>query len=202
MLEFAKFPWKQYTFNEILKLTNLKSRSYVQGILSSFKSDKLILIEKKANLNLYSLNLKSEKAKAYACMALEYHAWNLDYLPYRNLEKLIKKIPQKNYVFLITGSYAKNKQKETSDIDVVIIIDDNSDPKRTYAELSHYAGLARPEIHLYVFRNSEFIIMLTNNEANYGKEIVKNCILLKGAEVYLKLIQEAINNGFYDKKLS
>ena len=43
--------------------------------------------------------------------------------------------------------------------------------------------------------------MLTNKQTNYGKEIVNNCIILTEGQVYLRIIKEAIENGFNDKEL-
>ena len=53
-----------------------------------------------------------------------------------------------------------------------------------------------PPIHLYVFRNREYIEMLSNKEANYGKEIARNNLILAGGQIHLKLISEAMQNGF------
>ena len=52
-------------------------------------------------------------------------------------------------------------------------------------------------VHLYVFKKSEFLTMLLDKKANYGKEIVKNNLLLFGAENYYKIISEAIEHGFH-----
>jgi len=87
-------------------------------------------------------------------------------------------------------------QRKYSDIDVVILIENSIEPKKVYAELSYYCDMSIPKIHLYVFRKSEFLEMLLSKEANYGKEIVKNNILLFGAEHYYKIFGEAVENGF------
>ena len=109
--------------------------------------------------------------------------------------------PYASHITLITGSYAKGTQTEKSDIDVVIIIEDQCDPRRVKANLNLHCELSIPYIHLYVFRNSEFISMLKDREANYGKEIVKNCLILTQGQTYLKLIDEAMKNGFDYKHL-
>ena len=114
----------------------------------------------------------------------------------------MRKIPNRSYVFIITGSYARGKQTQNSDIDAVILIEDSSEPGKVYAELSQYCKLSIPPIHLYVFKYSEFIEMLYNKESNYGKEISKNRLILAGGEVYIKLIEEAIEHGFNDRRLA
>ena len=47
--------------------------------------------------------------------------------------------------------------------------------------------------------NQEFVEMLLNNEANYGKEIVKNNLILCGGQIFMQIIKEVIDNGFDDK---
>ena len=199
--QFVKEPWKKLTFKEVKILSKKKSESYVYNSLKKFVKENILKEERAGNVILYSLDLTSLKSQIYTGFISEHIAWNRN-LPYKDLQNISKKIPTEFYIFIITGSYAKNKQKETSDIDVVIIIDDSAEPKRVYAQLNMACELNIPQIHLYVFKKSEFLQMLLNSEANYGKEIVKNNLILYGGEIYYKILNEAMENGFNNKKLS
>ncbi len=202
LLIFTREPWKKYTFTELKKKSGKKSKSYLQGFIEKFVKEDIILQEKVGHLPIYSLNLSSSKARAYAGFVLEHEGWNKRNIPYKDMQKLMDKINYKDYVFLITGSYVKGTQTKHSDIDVVIFIEDSLEPKKVYAELKLQSELSIPKAHLYVFKYSEFIQMLTNKEANYGKEIIKNYLILTEGQVYLKIIDEAIKNGFNDKTLA
>ncbi|MDD5133570.1 MAG: nucleotidyltransferase domain-containing protein [Candidatus Nanoarchaeia archaeon] len=193
---FAKEPWKKYTFTELKKVSKKKSRSYIENVLKKFVKDKIIKQEYVSHLPIYSLNLASTKARIFSGFVLEYFGWNKKYIPYNNLQKLMDKILYKNYIFLITGSYANEKQTKKSDIDIVILIEDLCESKKVYAELSQLAELNIPQIHLYVFKHSEYKEMLLNKENNYGKEIAKNCLILTEGQTYIKLIKEVMENGF------
>ena len=195
-------PWKKFTFKEIQESSKKTSKSYVSAVLKKMVREKIILEEKVGNLRFYELNHKYIKAQVYAVFIAEHLAWNKSFIPYPTLQKAAAKIPTPFYIFIITGSYAKNTQKETSDIDVVLIVDDTEETKRVYAQLRSACELSIPEIHLYAFKKSEFIEMLTNKEANYGKEIAKNNLLLYGAQAYYQIINEAIEHGFNGKSLS
>ncbi|MBD3204203.1 CRISPR-associated endonuclease Cas1 [Candidatus Woesearchaeota archaeon] len=116
------------------------------------------------------------------------------HIPYNDLEEIISKIPTNLFCFIITGSYTENKQTKKSDIDIVILCKDNT--KEIYAELSHACEMNIPKIHLYVFTEEEFKQMLVDKKPNYGKEIVKNSLILTGSEIYLRIIMEAIEHGF------
>lgn len=192
---FAREPWKGFTFTELKKASGKKSKSYLESVLKKFVKNNILKKVLVGRLPVYSLNLSYAKSRVYSGFVLEHYGWSKKHIPYNSL--LIDKIPTKDFILLITGSYAKGRQGRESDIDVVIIIDDSADPKKIYAELSHYAEISIPQIHLYVFRNNEFISMLKSKEANYGKEIVKNNLTLTGGQIYLKLIEEAIENGFH-----
>ncbi|MEK6887669.1 MAG: nucleotidyltransferase domain-containing protein [Candidatus Aenigmatarchaeota archaeon] len=196
MAVFAKTPWKKFTFREIKKLTGKKSESYIFGSLKKFVKAGLLKDEKAGNVVLYALNLASLKARAYAGFVSEHVAWGQRHIPYRDIEKISKGIPTEFYILIITGSYARKQQTSKSDLDMVIVCDDSLDPKRIYAEISHYCELNIPPIHLYVFRKKEFLEMLTNKEPNYGKEIAGNNLIFSGGKEYYGIMNEAMQNGF------
>ncbi len=193
---FAKEPWKRYTFSGLQKASGKKSKSYLALVLKRFVNNQLLRQEAVGRLPVYYLNADSAKTRAFAGFVLEYCGWNKKNIPYGDLQKAMDKLPNEDYVFIITGSYAKNQQRKESDIDVVVLIDDSSEPKRVYAELSHFCEMNIPRVHLYVFRNKEFIGMLCSKEANYGKETARNNLILAGGQVYLKLVYEAMDCGF------
>ena len=201
LLQFIKEPWKKFTFKDVKKFTGKKSESYIYNSLKEFVKKEILIEEKAGNVILYSPNIKSLKTQAYMGFVSEYVAWKQKNISYNDLQKISQKIPVNFYTFIITGSYARNEQKKTSDIDIVIIIEDSSEPKKIYASLKLICELNIPKIHLYVFKKSEFLEMLLNKEANYGKEIVKNNLILYNGEIYYKILNEAIENGFNDKKL-
>ncbi len=193
---FAKEPWKRYAFTELQRTSKKKSRSYLASVINNLVAEGILKKESYAHLPSYSLNIASAKARIFAGFVLECHAWNKKHIPHGDLHRMMDKIPHSDYVFIVTGSYAKEKQTSESDIDAVILIDDCAEPKRVYAELSYYCEMNIPPIHLYVFRHKEFIEMLCNKEANYGKEMAKNNLILAGGQVYFKLIHEAMQNGY------
>ena len=199
---FAAKPWQSYTESELKAAYGTKSKSYVETFLDKYVKAGILKTEPVGSLATYSLNRSSAKAMIYAGAILEFSGWSRNTVPYKDLQELIDKIPYANHITLITGSYAKGTQHEKSDIDVVIIIEDSCEPKKVYAELRLHSEMNIPPIHLYVFRNSEFVEMLNNEGGNYGKELVKNCLILSQGQTYLKLVDEAIRDGFTGKSLN
>lgn len=189
---FAQQPWRRFTFKEVKKLSGNTSESYVYNTLKDFVKQGILNQEHAGNVLLYSVS-NTQKAIAYLSAAEHHRAWNTKHIPHKDMEALMSEMPTKTYTFIITGSYANNTQKKTSDIDVVIIA---NEPKKIYAELSHLCELNIPPVHLYVFTEQEFSQMLLDRKANYGKEIAGNNLILRGAETYFEILLEAIQNGF------
>ena len=152
--------------------------------------------EKAGNVILYNLNLSLVKTWVYTGIIAEHMGWNKKGFPYADLERFLSKISLNFFIFVITGSYANGTYNKKSDIDIVIICDDNIDTKKIYSELRYASDMNIPKIHLYVFKKSEFLAMLLHKEENYGKEIARNNIILFGGSEYYKIMAEAIKNGF------
>lgn len=193
---FAGSPWKKFTFRQVKNLSGKKSESYVYDSLKRFVKQGILVEEKVGNVVLYSLELGSLKTLAYTGFVAEYIAWGKNQVPHGDLERIAAKIPANFFIFIVTGSYVGGTQKKDSDVDVAVICDDSFEPKRIYAELKHDCEMNIPPIHLYVFKKSEFLEMLLDDKANYGKEIAKKNLILFGGQGYYKIISEAVKNGF------
>jgi len=198
IVPFIKEPWKKFTFKDIKKICKKTSDSYVYNSLKKFVKEKILKEEKAGNVILYSINLKETKTQTTIGFIAEQEGWKTKQLPFDVINNIEKKIPTPFHIFIITGSYARNKQKDTSDLDMVILVDDLQETKKIKAEIFSECQLSIPQGHPYIFKKSEYIAMLINSDANYGKEIVKNCIILKGGSEYFSILNEALQNGFKD----
>jgi len=99
-------------------------------------------------------------------------------------------------LILATGSYARGDYTKKSDLDLVIIIPNKENVVNIQKLVENITILFVPEIHLYVFTKKDFIEMLKDKKDNYGKEIVKNRIILKNANIFYELIKEAIEKEY------
>ena len=93
------------------------------------------------------------------------------------------KIKSSLFIFLIFGSYAKNKQTKSSDIDIILI----SNEKDFEENLSNILSLLPLKIHALVFREEEFIRMKDSKKSNVVQEAMENNIILYGIENYYRL---------------
>ena len=191
----AKKPWKSLTFKQIKDLSKNRSDNYVHTTLKQSVKDDILKQQKVGNSIIYSIN-NSTFALNTIGYILEYKANRETHLPHKNIQKIIDKIKTSFYALIITGSYAKKQQKTTSDIDIVIICDDKQNPNAILSQIKLESELMTPEVHPYVFTQSQFYEMLINKEENYGKETARNNLIITGGKQYYEILMEAIKNGF------
>lgn len=87
-------------------------------------------------------------------------------------------------IVLLFGSYAKNKETEKSDIDLLII---NKGGAKSIS-FSRYELLFKKKINPIFITLKEFKEMLKDNEENIGKQALQNHIVLNNPERFWGLI--------------
>lgn len=192
---FIKEPWKNLTYLEIQKLSKNKSKSYLYSVINRLKEKRMISQTTIGKRTItYCPRLDIPSAQSYWGFLAEYSAWNKNKFPFQIIENLRDRIPTPFFTLMVTGSYAKGTQSSNSDLDVVII--SNEDSKLIYSELKYESQTSIPSVHLYVFTKEEFFQMLFSKKENYGKEIVRNNLIFFGGAPYYSILSEAIKNGF------
>ena len=192
---FAKEPWRKLTFKEVKLLSGNKSHNYVHTTLKCLVKEGILKEQKIGNNITYQINDSIPALNTIGFVA-EHKAATARHIPHESIRKLISKIKTTFLILLITGSYAKGKQKETSDVDIVILCDDRQNPGSILSQIKLESELMSPEAHPYVFTQSQFYEMLTNKEENYGKESARNNLIITGGREYYSILLEAIKHGF------
>lgn len=192
---FMRNPWESLTFKQVKDISKNKSDNYIHRTLKKFVKENVLKEKRIGNVVLYSINLNVDTLNLIGFVA-EHKTKIKSYLPFNGIQKIIGKIKTSFYIFIVTGSYAKNKQKKGSDMDVVVICDNKENPERILSQIRLEAETMIPEIHAYAFTESQFYEMLINKEENYGKETVRNALIITGAKQYYDILMRAIENGF------
>lgn len=184
----------QLSISEIMKILRKKTKTWIFNALKLLTKNKLLLSKRISNLDTYSLNLNNP----FLIRALQYlEAQNS--LNFPHLEVIIEsisRIPVKNYCLLIFGSYAEDKQKEGSDLDICFLVENKQAEKKikpyfNEVKLNHPVNI---DEHYIIF--NDFVKMLLREEENLGKQIFRKNKLLFNADIYYQLIKEAYKNGF------
>ena len=102
-------------------------------------------------------------------------------------QPIIKKIGAElntNEIVVLFGSYAKGKETEKSDIDLLII---NKDGKKSLS-FSKYEVLFKKKINPIFVTAKEFKKMFQDKEENVGKQALKSHIILNNPESFWGLV--------------
>ena len=189
----------QFTINELAAKTNI-SYSYVYGQVEDLKDKDIIIVDQRSNRKYCRPNYKNPEAKTSFVKISNQIAE--EFLKKRDkiffiVEKLLSELPQKTDFNLLSvilfGSLVKGTDLKKSDIDLFILVPS----KERYDEavdmecvaLSKGFGI---EINPIVSEPTNLLTMLKDKEHNVGKEILKNKIILFGAEKFWELIFEVI----------
>jgi len=185
---------KELFFKSSIKglMKKIKSNSYqrVYEAVEMLVKKNVLFSEKIGNTNLISLKFSRE-----AILLLSFlDEKEADKIP--NYSKLLDIKEISDFLILVTGSYASGNFNKKSDLDLVVIIPDKEDVVSIQRFVENKTMLFTPSIHLYVFRKKDFIEMIKYKNENYGKEIIKNKIILKNARIFYELLKEAVENGY------
>jgi predicted nucleotidyltransferase len=187
---FRKELFLRTSIRDIMKKMNSKSYQRVYESVESLHARNILNSEKIGNTNLISLNMSRETFIILAFIGEQ----EGNKIP--NYSKIMEIKEISDYLILATGSYAKGNATKKSDLDLVIVVPDKENTVNIQKLAENITMLFVPEIHLFVFTKKDFIEMLKDKKESYGKEIVKNNILLKNAQRYYELLKEAIENGY------
>jgi len=182
-----------FSISEIMKKTNKKTKTWIFNSLNELSKKKLIQIQQKGNINLYSLNLKNpilENTLQY----IDLQDINPQLL--QIMEEIIENVPIKTYCLLVFGSYAENKQTKDSDMDICFLIENEKTKKIIEPFIKEIKLNYTIEIDEQYITFDEFVEMLLNNEENLGKQIFKNNKLFFNPNIYFQLLKEAYKHGF------
>ncbi|MBS3079268.1 nucleotidyltransferase domain-containing protein [Candidatus Pacearchaeota archaeon] len=124
----------------------------------------------------------------YICVEIE----RTEDLCKKNMEMLIIKEKLKdcgNFVSLIFGSHAKNKNLKGSDIDLLIIIPDEKEVEITNKKIKNALSLYNIDLNI-ISEKSLFEMWENKRELNVGNEVLKNHYVLTGFETYINYLRK------------
>jgi len=186
---FRKDIFLSKTMRELAIMAN-KDYPIVYNTLKELEKNKIIKIKKIGNSNVCEFSFSYESISIMSFLD-EQHALSKN-IP--NINKILEFKDFLDDILLVTGSYAKEKQNKSSDIDLVIITKENAFNKQKLIE--NLTSLYLPKIHAFVITQKDFKEMLLDSKANFGKEMFKSRLLFKNTFRYYELLKEAIENGF------
>lgn len=194
---FRKNIFAEFTLKQLMEKLGKKSYNWAYNSVSKL-SKNILISEKKGNTTLVRLNLNDPLALTFLSFLDRQEAFQKD-IPLAN--ELIESISQKTpyFILMVAGSYAVGSAKKGSDLDVVVIVKDETTKKGITPYIKEVTRLSGISVDEHLFTQEEFYLMLTSDKENFGKEVFRKHLLFYGAEAYYQILKEAIKNGLQRK---
>lgn len=191
---WRKNPFRELSIAEIMKETKKKTKTWIFNALKLLVNNNILRSVRKANLDLYSLNL--ENPLSFQLLQYLEAQNNLSFPQLKVISEIIEKLPIKNYSIIVFGSYAENKQNKNSDLDIALLIENKEIEKKikpyfNEIKLNHAVKI---DEHYIIFE--DFVKMLLREEENLAKQIFVKRSLFYNSEIYYQSLKEARKNGF------
>ncbi|MDD2678615.1 MAG: nucleotidyltransferase domain-containing protein [Candidatus Nanoarchaeia archaeon] len=170
---------KMMSMNELSKIAKMPYATFHR---TAKKMNDLIIIEEIGKSKILKINEKNPIIVPYLEVSSEKE--KKEFLEKKPIIKKIALELETEEAVLLFGSYAKGAEKESSDIDLMII---NETGKKT-ANFSKYEILFKKKINPLFIAQKEFIQMINEKEENVGKQTLKNHVVLKNPQNFWRLI--------------
>ena len=191
---FLRRPYKELTYKEIKDYSKENSNSIIQKAIKKFLTEDLVRKREVGNIILYTLNLGNSTVFSY-----------FDILTKEKISNLVKNSLQiiRGEIFniefvsvVIFGSYAEEKQKEKSDLDIAIFVNSVEDKKN--CELSMKSAELKSILPLdaHVITKDEMLQMLKDKHENLGKQIAYKHLAIQNPMIFYSILTGGMNNGF------
>ena len=194
---FRKNLLSEFTLKEIMKKLDKKSYNWTYNSVAKL-SENILTSEKKGNLTLVRLNFKNPAILTYLSYLDRKEAYKKN-IPIIDeiIESCSKSTPY--FTLLVAGSHATGEARKGSDIDLVIIVEDDLKKKVIKPYVKQVTRLAVNDVDEHILTRDEFYQMLVSEDENFGKEVFRKHLLFYGVEAYYQIIKGAIRNGLQSK---
>ncbi len=189
----------QFTIHELAKKTKT-SYSYVHGQVNLLKKEEILIINQQSNRKYCHPNYSHPEVKTLFVQVS--NQITEDFLKKREkialiTERLFSILPKKTDYNLLSivlfGSLVKGTASKKSDMDLFVLVP----LKKQYDEpiemecvsLSRTFGI---ELNPIISEPKNLLTMLKDKDVNVGRELLKNKIILFGAEKFWELVFEVI----------
>ena len=180
--------FEEITFKQLKNRSGQKSNNLIQTAIQAFKEENLVTEKKTGNVSTFKLDLNSKTLK-YLTLINEYKIREKN-LPLQIIKKFEPKKITPFFILLVFGSYAKQTMKKESDLDIALIVDNETVKKKVTPYIRSIERKEIISIDSHVITKEEYTEMITSDYENLGKQIFKNNLVIKGYEEFIEL-----NNG-------
>jgi len=183
-------PLKSKSLHQIALDTKLTYVT-VHKLIPLLLKRKIVKQERKGKANLNSIDFENANIGDLSSAILSEKSKLLKKYPKITILKkdIEEALVGKLYILILFGSYAKEKEKKTSDVDLLFIIPDRKDIESYEEKINKALKLSTLKKDFNIITTNDFIDML-NQKYTAGREAFEQGIVLFGAEPYYAMVKE------------
>ncbi|MDP2908949.1 MAG: nucleotidyltransferase domain-containing protein [Nanoarchaeota archaeon] len=174
---------ERFTMHQLSKLLHIPYASFYRAIQ---QMKDLLITEAVGKSKAISLNISNPVVKSYLTISSDEE--KKEFLAKQPIIKKIANELNVKDIVMLFGSYAKGKETEKSDIDIMVI---SQDGKKSIS-FSKYELLFRKKINPVFVKKEEFRKMLNEREENVGKQALKDHVILNNPEGFWGCVLDAV----------
>ncbi|MBI4981449.1 nucleotidyltransferase domain-containing protein [Candidatus Woesearchaeota archaeon] len=160
----------------------------VQKNIQQLKKEKIINIVRAGKTDLIFLNKQIDSAGLVEAENFKKEHFYQKYPHLKiTLRKIIASVGSSFFILLVFGSYAKNRPREDSDLDLLVVVPHQGQVELMERIISSAARTSTFRIHETIVTEKSFVLMLSKKELNVANEAKETHILIYGTENYYKL---------------
>lgn len=165
----------------------------VHTAIQKLLKKRIINKNRQANLDLCSLNLKGNLNPICYSEMLRRDSWLKKHPEFTVFFRdVLEKIKEINYIMLIFGSFAKQKETKNSDLDLMVIASSKEVGDKIELVINSQTIFLKRKVHALILDETEFLANLSGKELNVVKEALKNHLILTGAEAFYNGVRQAL----------
>jgi predicted nucleotidyltransferase len=191
----VKRPFAEHFRKEIKKESGEKSNNALALAINSLKKLRILSERKVGKSGILTLNLKNDLIFQYIALCNSQRISHLANMAVNELKDELDEITP-FYAMALFGSYATNKQKQNSDLDLAVFIESEEKRKKITASINSAKLKSSLKIDAYVIPMDEMIEMLTNKEENLGKQIARKHMAVHNHQIFYELVLKGMKHGF------
>ena len=185
---FRKNLYKSLSIRDVQKISKKASKPYVFNTLRKLETEGFVEKTIMGTSGSYKARLSVQTVKYFSI--LDFEEYEKSTIPKKAVERIIRNVKPKKIPFclIVFGSYARGNATAKSDLDVVLLVGCDTERKKVFPVMESVSLRELVDIHYDIITTSEFVEMLLVEEANVGKEISYNHMIVYGNEIYYQLI--------------
>jgi len=175
---------ERFGIREISRLTKTDYK-LVHSTMQKLVKKGVVIKERKANLDLCSLNLKGDLAYIGFVEMLRKNDFLSKHKDINTFfEDALYKVKELYYTIVIFGSFAKGKEHKESDMDLLIIAPTRAIAEEIQRVINSESLFLNRKVQSITLDEKEFISNLADKKLNVVVEAFKNHIIITGVESF------------------